>query len=109
MTHKAIACFRKSLAIRELKFEPHHIACSDCLLNLGILYKLRGLTDHARQNLERALLIREEAIVNESLPVAAVLEELGKFFLEEENFQESYINLRRCYNIRKKIYANKRV
>ena len=45
----------------------------------------------------------------ESLPAAAVHEELGKFFLEEEDFQESYINLKRCYYIRKKIYSNRRV
>ena len=48
MTHKSIACLRKALAIREVKFGPMHISCSDCLLNLGILYKLRGLTDLAR-------------------------------------------------------------
>ena len=58
MTHKSIACFRKALAIREKKFSPMHISCSDCLLNLGILYKLRGLIDHARMHLERALRIR---------------------------------------------------
>ena len=86
MTHKSIACFRKALAIREKKFSPMHISCSDCLLNLGILYKLRGLIDHARMHLERALRIRQEAIGPESLPAAAVHEELGKFFLEEEDF-----------------------
>ena len=58
MTHKSIACFRKALAIRELKFNPIHVSCSDCLLNLGILYKMRGLTDQAKQSLERALRIR---------------------------------------------------
>ena len=63
-----------------------HISCSDCLLNLGILYKMRGLQDNARQHLDRALRIRQEAIGVESLPVAAVHEELGKFFLEEEDF-----------------------
>lgn len=109
MTHKAIACFRKALAIREKKFNSMHISCSDCLLNLGILYKLRGLTDHARQSFERALRIRQISIGSESLPAAAIHEELGKFFLEGENFQESSIHLKRCYNIRKKLYSNKRV
>ena len=55
------------------------------------------------------MLIRKEAIGVYSLPAAAVHEELGKFYLEEENFQESYNNLKQCYQIRKKIYANKRV
>ena len=55
-------------------------------MNLGILYKLRGSSTHARQNLERALRIRQEEIGVESLPAAAVHEELGKFFLEEEDF-----------------------
>ena len=109
MTHKSIACFRKALAIRELKFKPMHISCSDCLLNLGILYKLRGLAEQSQQNLERALRIRQEAIGVESLPAAALHEELGKLHLEEEHFQESYNHLKRCYQIRKKIYANKRV
>ena len=53
--------------------------------------------------------IRQESIGVESLPAAAVHEELGKFFLEEENFSESYMHLKRCYHIRKKIYANRRV
>ena len=42
MTHKSVACFRKALAIRQSKFGPLHASCGDCLLNLGILYKLRG-------------------------------------------------------------------
>ena len=58
LSHKSIACFRKALAIREAKFKPMHISCSDCLMNLGILYKLRGSSTHARQYLERALRIR---------------------------------------------------
>ena len=86
-----------------------HISCSDCLLNLGIIYKLRGQTEQARQHLERALRIRKEAIGVHSLPAAAVHEELGKFYLEEENFQESYDNLKQCYHIRKKLYGNKGV
>lgn len=43
------------------------------------------------------------------MPAAAVHEELGKLFLEEEKFQESYNNLKMCYTIRKKIFSNKRV
>ena len=42
MTHKSVAGFRKALAIRQGKFSPLHASCGDCLLNLGILYKLRG-------------------------------------------------------------------
>ena len=70
------------MAIREDKFGPMHVSCSDCLLNLGIIYKLRGLTDQSRIHLQKALLIRKEAVGVHSLPAAAVHEELGKFFLE---------------------------
>lgn len=108
-THKAVACFRKALAIRELKLSPSDVSCSDCLLNLGILYKMRGLIDHAKTHLEKALRIRKEAIGVNSLPVAAVYEELGKFYLEQESFNESSAALTECYKIRKKVYMHKKV
>ena len=37
--HKSIACFGKSLAIREKKFGNSDSSCADCLVNMGILYK----------------------------------------------------------------------
>lgn len=70
---------------------------------------MRGLTDQAKQSLDRALRIRQEVIGDQSLPTASVHEELGKFFLEEEKFQESYQHFKLCYSIRKKIFSNKRV
>ena len=109
INHKAIACFRKSLAIRETKFGPLHKSCADCLLNLGILYKFRGLSAQSRVHLERALKIKQECVGVASLAAAMVHEELGKFFLEEENFNESYLQLKTCYEIRRKIYMSKNV
>ena len=42
LLHKAVACFQKSLQIRQKKLGSGHASCSDCLLNLGIIYKLQG-------------------------------------------------------------------
>ena len=37
-----------------------------------------------------------------------VQEELGKFYLEQEDYQQSYEQLKICYEVRKKIYMSKR-
>ncbi len=62
------------------------------------------MNDEAKKNLQKALKIRKEAIGTNSLPVAAVHEELGKLYLEEENFQDSYNELNQCYTNRKQAY-----
>jgi len=90
LTHKAVACFGKSLAIRRKKFGNSHPSCSDCLVNLGILYKLRGYNNRAEEALSSALQIRRESIGLDSLPTANTLEELGKFYLETERYKQSY-------------------
>ena len=33
---------------------------------------------------------------------------MGKFYLEQEDYQQSYEQLKICYEVRKKIYMNKR-
>ena len=109
INHKSIACFRKSLAIRETIFSPLHYSCADCLLNLGILYKYRGLSAQCRIHLERALKIKQECVGVASLAAAVVHEELGKFFLEEELLNESYFQLKSCYEIRRKIFNHKHI
>ena len=48
----------KALAIRQKKLGQNHLACSDCLLNLGVLYKQIGFTAKAREVLDEALIIR---------------------------------------------------
>lgn len=40
---------------------------------------------------------------------ATVHEELGKLYLEIENYRDSYQYLKEAYNIRKKLYFNRRV
>jgi tetratricopeptide (TPR) repeat protein len=58
LAHKAIACFGRSLYIREKHYKPHSaVSMADCLLNLGLIYKQRGFYEKAKESLERALKI----------------------------------------------------
>ena len=50
--------------------------------------------------------IRRDSVGPRSLPVANVLEELGKFHMERGNYQISFKNLQLCYDIRKKVIKN---
>lgn len=59
ISHKAVACFAKALAIRQKVFAKGvndtrvmHPSCADCLLNLGILYKQRGYVANAEEALK---------------------------------------------------------
>lgn len=45
--------------------------------------------------------MRREGIGRVCLPVAAVLEELGKLELEEGNYKESFVHLKECLDILK--------
>ena len=55
LSHKAVACFSKALAIRQKVFSKApgqrvmHSSCADCLLNLGIMYKQRGYLANAEE------------------------------------------------------------
>ena len=91
------------MAVRKRLLGQTHIGCSDCLVNLGIIYKLEGLAVKARACLIEALAIRKEGIGSVSLSVAQVLEELGKLELEERKFKESYEYLRECIEIRRSL------
>ena len=42
------------------------------------------------------------------MPACAVHEEIGKFYLEQEDYQKAYQSFKLCYEIRRKIYQNKR-
>lgn len=48
LLHKAIACFLKSLDIKQKKLGRKQAGCCDCLLSIGVIYKLQGLTGKAR-------------------------------------------------------------
>lgn len=91
---KSLACFIKALYIRtrELGGE-NHPACADCYLNMGILYKKLEVPIKALSSFEKALQIKKECIGYQSLPVAKILEELGKYHLEKANFKEAYQQL----------------
>jgi hypothetical protein len=70
---------------------------------MGILYKKLGVPIKALTSLEKALSIKRECIGTQSLPVAKILEELGKYHLERGTYKESYKSFQECYEIRKKI------
>lgn len=101
---KSLACFIKALYIRtkELGGE-NHPACADCLMNMGVLYKRLGVAGRALSSLQKALEIKRDCVGHQSLPVAKVLEELGKFHLERAEYSRSYAYFQECYEIRKRI------
>ena len=49
---------------------------------MGIIYKKVNVSVKALNCLEKALQIKRECIGHQSLPVAKILEELGKYHLE---------------------------
>jgi hypothetical protein len=57
---------------------------------MGILYKKLNVPIKALSSLEKALQIKRECIGQQSLPVAKILEELGKYHLEKSTYKESY-------------------
>lgn len=56
------------------------------MFNIGILYKKLNSYSKALKAFEEALSIRRDSVGPRSLPVANVLEELGKFHLERGNY-----------------------
>jgi hypothetical protein len=44
----------------------------------------------------------------QSLPTASIHEEMGKFYLEEEQYRLSYEHLKKCYDIRSKLIKDKK-
>jgi len=83
---KALACFMKSLNIREKRLGERHQSCSDCRLNMGILYKKLGALSQAASEMEKAIAMRRETVGYSSIPVAKGLEHLGKLYLEQEKY-----------------------
>lgn len=70
---------------------------------MGILYKRLGVPLRAVSSLQKALDIKRETIGHQSLPVAKILEELGKFHLERSELAKAFPYFQECYEIRKKI------
>ena len=103
--HKAIACFGKAMKIRQKKHNKRsdsHVepSIADCLLNLGILYKQRGLPAEAEKCLVEAQKIRKRHIGTDCIPTSNANEELGKFYIEQGRYEDSYKYLRKCYEAR---------
>jgi tetratricopeptide (TPR) repeat protein len=100
MENKAAACFLKCLEIRKLKLGENHPGCSDCLLNLGIVYKRSGYPLRALQAFKDCINIRKLSIGNVSKEVANALEELCKLYIEEHRYDDGFNTAKECYEIR---------
>lgn len=75
---KSLACFKRSMGIRTQKLTEYHESVTDCMYNIGIVYKQMGKKQKAYGYLEKTLHIRRQVIGESSLPVAQTLEILGK-------------------------------
>jgi tetratricopeptide (TPR) repeat protein len=72
---------------------------SDCLFNLGLIYKQTRNFDKANQALRECLEIRKTKIGPESVLVARTIEELGTLLLEQGKYVDSFRMLKQCYAI----------
>lgn len=79
---------------------------TDCDYNIAVIYKQLGKTMKAVQFLEKALMFRRELIGSVSLPVAQVLETLGKVYLMDQDYKLALARYQECYVIRKRILQN---
>jgi tetratricopeptide (TPR) repeat protein len=70
---------------------------------MGILYKRLGVPTRAVSSIQKALEIKRESIGHQSLPVAKILEEIGKYHLERSELAKAFPYFQECYEIRKKI------
>jgi tetratricopeptide (TPR) repeat protein len=100
---KALECFKRARAIRLEHFGETHEVVGDCEYNLGLLYRRLGNRFKAHRSLSRALEIRTANSSESSLQTAQVLEALGVFEMENENFENAYRKLDACCEIRKRL------
>lgn len=52
---KALACFKRSMSIRTQKLTEKHESVTDCMYNIGIIYKQMGKKQKAYDQLEKTL------------------------------------------------------
>ena len=64
---KALACFKRSLAIRITKLGERHESVTDCWYNIGVIYKQTGKKIKAQEMLEQTLTLRRDLIGDVSL------------------------------------------
>lgn len=103
---KALLCTERALLNRSRKLGSNHISCGDCHFNIGLICKCLCLQTDAKSAFDHSLNIRREGIGMNSLHVASVLEELGKLYLENDDFTGALLYLKECYDIRKKLIKN---
>jgi len=83
----------KTLYIRKKDLGSESLGTADVHFNMGILYKKLDVPERVLMHLTEALTIRRKIIGPLSMPVANVLEELGKYYLQANNLQLAYKNL----------------
>jgi tetratricopeptide (TPR) repeat protein len=66
------------LAIRQLRLGKAHTSSSDCLLNLGIIYKKLGFLNKSRETFEECISIRQLGGSESYQKLSHALEEYGK-------------------------------
>jgi len=71
----------KTLYIRKKDLGTVSLGAADCHYNMGILYKKLDVPERALLHFSEALSIRRKLIGPLSMPVANILEQLGKFHL----------------------------
>jgi tetratricopeptide (TPR) repeat protein len=103
---RAIACFRRAMEIRIEGLGSEHETVADCLYNIGLVYKQIGSWNKSAEQLLKSLKIREKNTSPHSLPVAQVLEALGKVQMAVKDYKSAFEKLTQCYNIRKRLLKN---
>lgn len=59
---KSLACFNKSLALREYNLGIEHQVCADCLFNIGLVEKKLLYHERAAQDIMKAVKIWQNTI-----------------------------------------------
>mmetsp|Transcript_10292 Transcript_10292/g.15720 ORF Transcript_10292/g.15720 Transcript_10292/m.15720 type:complete len:320 (+) Transcript_10292:1017-1976(+) len=101
---KSLACFIKAHYIRRKELGAHSLGVADCHMNMGVVYKKLGFGRRALEHYETALAIRRDLVGPLSLPVAAILEQVGKYHIEESgDLEAAHKHLQEALTIRTRL------
>lgn len=102
---KSMACFKKALKNRQTKFneDEMHESIADCYYNMAIIYKHTDKTLKAMKCLNTAFRVRTNLIGEFSLPVAQVLELVGKIITIQEDYRTAWAKFQECLAIRRRV------
>ena len=81
-----------------------HPTCADCLYNLSIIYKKKGMMSNAHNSIVECIKIRIDTIGKESIPTANAYEQYAKLNFKLEKYEQAIKSLENCYSIHKKLY-----